>query len=364
MIYFDNAATTKPCKEAIETFNNSVWGNASSLHTLGINAEKAITQAKKDILNLLGDNDGNLIFTSSATESNNLALFGLYNTYKRNGNKIITTATEHPSVSKTLDAIDAEIIRISPRDNPDFEQGIINAVDDETIIVSVIAVNNETGYILDTARLYREIKAKNPKCIIHVDAVQAFLKTDVIGDTISISAHKLHGVKGIGGLYIKKGIRLKPIIHGGGQQNALRSGTEPVELITSFAAAVKAYKYDINYFRNLSDKLLQLLNDNIGVSNISLNSRFDSKNLPNIVNFSVKGIRSEILLHFLAEYNIYVSSGSACSRGKKSDILTHFGVKDNDIDSSIRVSFSPDNTADELVKFMEVLKLAVNRFKR
>lgn len=367
MIYFDNAATTKPCEEAIEAAAANMrlrFGNPSSLHGLGVEAEKAIDTAKSTILSRLGK-EGEIYFTSGATESNNTAIRGAAFTYRRNGNKIVTTTIEHPSVARVMDKLEedgCEVVRLSPKDYPqDLEQAIIQAVDEKTILVSTMLVNNETGFIIDTQRIYSAIKAKFPKCIMHVDAVQGFPKVPkklIGGDFISLSAHKIHGIKGLGVLYAAKGVRFAPLVYGGGQQKNLRSGTEPVDLIVAYEAALKAFSTDLSIFDRLYEHLTARLTE---IDGITLNS---AHNVKNICNFSVAGVRSEILLHALEEKEIYVSSGSACSKGKKSAVLAQLGVDDKAIDSALRLSFCAANTTDEIDIFIDELKKCVVRFRR
>ncbi len=364
MIYFDNAATTKPCKAALEALNNtaeSCFGNAGSLHKMGLKSELAIKAAKKTILDRLGLK-GDLIFTSCATESNNLALLSAVKALGRRGNRIVSTTVEHPSVARTLDKLAEDgfdVVRLSPAENIDnFEESIAAAVNEKTILVTAAAVNSETGFIVDSKRLYAMVKRKNPDTIVHIDGVQGFCKIPLFGDMISLSAHKIHGIKGVGALYFAKGVRLFPLLYGGGQQGGIRSGTEPVELISAFAAAAQAFPHDNEHFNLLCETLKKQL---CGFGGITINSY---KNVPNILNFSVDGIKSEILLHFFEENDICVSSGSACSRGKKSEILKGFGVEDRLIDSAIRVSFCQCNTEDEIKHFIDTLGSAIERFGR
>lgn len=367
MTYLDNAATTRPCEAAItaaaENMRNN-FGNPSSLHKVGLDAELTVKNAKKTILNKLGL-DGELYFTSGATESNNTALFGVTAAYRHGGRKIITTAMEHPSVSAAIDKLckdGYEAVRLAPRDYDDFEQAIIDAVDENTVLVSVMWVNNETGYITDVAKIYNGVKRKNPKILVHVDAVQGFCKLPSRGlkaDFISLSAHKIHGIKGMGALFAAKGVRFTPLLCGGGQQKNLRSGTEPVDLIAGFAAAVRAYPDCTEHFAALNERLRAALSETEG---IVINS--GEKCSKNILNFSVRGVRSEIMLHFLEESGVYVSSGSACSRGKTSRVLSAFGVSDSDADSAIRASFSPETTADDIDALADGIKRGIARFRR
>lgn len=366
MIYFDNAATTKPCKQAVQAACDNMklnFGNASSLHKMGIEAEKVIISAKKSLLNKLGC-EGEIYFTSGATESNNTALLGAVETYKRKGNKIITTTIEHPSVARVMDKLENmgfEVVRLSPKERLDDFAGLIaENVDENTILVSAMSVNNETGYKTDTKRLYSLVKSKNPNCMVHIDGVQGFCKVPLIGDFISLSAHKIHGIKGLGALYVAKNARFTPFLLGGGQQKNLRSGTEPVDLIAGFEAAVNAYTTDLSVFARLNERLREGLSK---LSGITINSDSDLC-VPNIVNFSVSGVRSEIMLHFLEEREIYISSGSACSKGKKSEVLSGFGVNDSLTDSALRISFCSENTLDEVDQLVNAISDGITRFRR
>ena len=373
MIYLDNAATTKPCKECVSAVTEAMentFGNASSLHAAGTASLQIISRAKHTILGALSGKktslDGEMIFTSGATESNNTALLGSAHRFARGFDKgvkkIVTTAIEHPSVAKTLVRFEEdgfEIVRLAPKDSADFVEALINAVDENTVLLSAMAVNNETGFAIDVPHLYKEVKRKNPKTIVHIDAVQGFLKMPLDGDLISVSGHKIHSTKGIGALYIKKGANILPLLSGGGQQHNLRSGTEPVELIAGFEAAVKAYKGTHEHFSELKKYLLERLSK---MSDISINSGDNC--LPNIVNFSVRGVRSEIMLHSLEEDGIYVSSGSACSKGKKSEVLAAFGVSDKDADCAVRVSFCSENTTDDIDALCDKIEKTIERVRR
>lgn len=367
MIYLDNAATTRPCKEAVEAAVRCMtenFGNASSLHRAGIAAERTLKEAKRTILTLLGAEEGELFFTSGATESNNTAIFGAANAYRRSGKKIVTTAAEHPSAAIPVDRLcerGYEAVRLSPKDHEDFEQALADEVDENTLLVSAIWVNNETGFITDPLKLYQAVKRKNPKTLIHIDAVQGFRKLPsdrLKGDFISLSAHKIHGIKGAGALYAAKGVRFTPLLYGGGQQGGLRSGTEPIDLIAAFAAAANAYPDCTEKYTLLSEKLRALL---APLGGITFNSYH---NAPNILNFSVRGVRSEIMLHILEEREIYVSSGSACSKGKKSRVLSAFGVSDENADTAVRVSFCPETSEEDLTALAEGIRAGIERVRR
>lgn len=369
MIYLDNAATTKPCAECVRAVNEAMenrFGNASSLHKAGTASIEAIARARKTLLAAVTGTkkpfDGSVLFTSGATESNNTALIGSAHKFSSKARKIVSTAVEHPSVAKTLARLEEdgyEVIRLAPKDSGDLAAALADAVDENTALVSAMAVNNETGFMIDVPRMYKEVKRKNPKTIVHIDAVQGFLKTPLDGDLISVSGHKIHSTKGIGALFIKKGVNIPPLLSGGGQQGGLRSGTEPVELIAGFEAAVLAYKGSTEHFTELKRRLLKGLSE---IGDIGINS--DERCVPNIVNFSVRGVRSEIMLHSLEEAEIYVSSGSACSRGKKSEVLPAFGISDKDTDCAVRVSFCSENTADDVDALCAKIAQTVHRIRR
>lgn len=369
MIYLDNAATTKPCAECVKAVNEAMengFGNASSLHGPGNASNSLIARARKTLLAAVTGTkkpfDGSVLFTSGATESNNTALLGSLHRFRPHGNKVVSTAIEHPSVARTLARFEEdgfEVVRLMPKSCDDFVAALVNAVDENTSLVSAMAVNNETGFKIDIPRLYKEVKRKNPKTIVHIDAVQGFLKIPLDGDLISVSGHKIHSTKGIGALFIKNGAHILPLLSGGGQQGGLRSGTEPVELIAGFEAAVRAYNGSEEHFTKLKTRLLGGLSK---LSDIGINSGSDC--VPNIVNFSVRGVRSEIMLHSLEEDGIYVSSGSACSKGKKSDVLPAFGISEKDIDCAVRVSFCSENTEDDVDTLCDKIAKTIKRIRR
>ncbi|MDR1753356.1 MAG: cysteine desulfurase [Eubacterium sp.] len=362
MIYFDNAATTRPLKSAIDIFCQTAdknFGNASSLHGFGVCSEKIVEAARKKLIKRFGGEGYSLVFTSGGTESNNMAVFGVSKASKHGKKKIVSTAIEHESVFAPLNELEKsgyEVLRLSPCH--DFERALVEAVDENTVMVSFMEVNNETGFVIDSEKVYREIKEKNNRCVVHVDACQAFLKKYIYGDLISVSGHKIHSPKGIGGLFIKKDIKLSPFFFGGGQQSGFRPGTVPSELIAAFGAAAEEYKYDVAYIERLKDCFVGRLSEFNG---IKINSYH---NIPDILNFSVLGIRSEVTLHFLAERGIYVSSGSACAGGKPSHVIRAFGHSGEIVDSAVRVSFCMDNTIDEIDEFFTAFRDILKRLRR
>lgn len=356
-IYLDNSATTKSCKEAVDA---AVWamqeeyGNPSSLHRRGFTAQKLCEEARSALAAALSCAPSELYFTSGATEANNMALIGAAEARKRRGKTILVSAVEHPSVLEAALFLEKQGYRI--KKIPPAEDGIFTAesfakeVDGDTILVSAMAVNNETGLILPVKEIAKSVKAKNPDVLFHTDAVQAFLKRPIrlkgSGiDLLSVSGHKVYAPKGIGALYIKKGVRIAPLLYGGGQQGGVRSGTEPVPLIAAFGAAVQKGKQCLSenmaHYAQLSAFLEERAKT---VPQIRMEKR--PQHAPHIVSLSVYGIRSETMLHYLEQFGIYVSSGSACSKGKRSHVLEALGVDRMTADETLRISFSPDTTQE------------------
>ena len=375
MVYLDNAATTKPCREAIEASQyamTTAFGNPSSLHGLGIEAEKLINYSKEKIATALGALPSEIVFTSGATEANNLAVLGLAENYGRRKKKIVTTAVEHPSVAepmKKLKNMGYELTVISPDKNGEItEDALVNAVDQDTCLISAMLVNNETGYVLPIERAFSKIKKLYPDCMTHCDCVQGFMKLPIkakklSADAISISGHKVYAAKGIGALCIKKGVRVAPIIVGGGHQGGIRSGTEAVPAIYAFGKTVEALTPTIaqrlNHVQEIRDYIVSKIAE---VEGAVINSKDTAS--PYIISIAVPGIKSETLLHFLEQREIYVSSGSACSRGKKSEVLEAFCLPRNVVDSTIRISTSNDTLKEDIDALSEALSIAAKTLAR
>lgn len=358
-IYLDNAATTRVC-EAAQTAAlhamSDAYGNPSSLHRKGLEAERLVIETRKAIATLLRCTPEELYFTSGATIANNLAILGAaFATHKSKGNKIITTTIEHPSVYMPLAMLAEqgyEVVKIPPNPQGFFDPAdVAAAVDDQTILVSTMAVNNEIGLMLPVEAIGRAIKAKHPSVLFHVDAVQAFLKQPLSLrespiDLMSISGHKVYAPKGIGALYCKTGVRLCPLFYGG-NQNKLFPGTESVPLIAALGASVATHaplqEQTAEHCRKLHDYLLESL---LQLPDVTLNS--SEHCVPHIVNISIAGVKSEVMLHFLEERGIYVSSGSACSKGAKSTVLAGMGFSPSRQDTALRVSFSRETTLEHL----------------
>lgn len=366
--YLDNSATTKPCKKAIENMlyalENS-WGNPSSLHDKGIEADELLLKARKAVAKALSADEKEITFTSSGTEGNNLAIFGAAYANRRKGNRVITTAVEHPSVSKAFDRLQSEGFEVIRLKTDTFgrvdKKDLYEAIDENTILVSMMYVNNEVGAIEPVGEIAKAVKLKNAPALIHVDAVQAFGKLPInvrqLGaDLVTVSSHKIHGPKGVGALYIKNGVKLKPVNVGGGQEKDIRPGTEPMPAIAGFLGAVESLtvKESLQRVTALRDSFTEKLRS---IEGITINSPDDA--LPYIVNLSLHKLNSETVLNFMSSMGIYVSSGSACSKGHKSPVLTAMGLSDDLINSSLRVSLSKYTTEEELNGFAEAAEKAL-----
>ncbi len=358
-IYLDHAATTKPAAPvvgAIAHCLSEVYGNPSSLHKKGLEAQLLMDDARKTVADALGCEPGCILFTSGATESSNLALRGAAAAYGKRRMHIVTSAVEHASVRSTIDALEAQgfrVTRVFPNAEGEFDaRDFVDAVTDETCLVSMMLTENETGRILPVQKVFRLVKKRFPHVITHCDAVQAFMKlpvrvNDLQADLLSVSAHKIHGPKGCGALFIRRGVRVIPQLTGGKQEKSLRPGTESVPLIAGFAEAVRYMQPTVTERYNKADQLrahfLKRVGDMEGITVLS-----SPLGTPYIFSISVKGIRSEIMLHYLESKGIYVSSGSACSKGAKSGVLSAYSVPDAVADSALRISICAETTTDEL----------------
>lgn len=356
--YLDNSATTPLCKEAVEKINftlTSCWGNPSSLHSNGIAASELLEESRGIIAGKLSCEPNEIIFTSGGTESNNIAVLGAANALKRRGSRIITTSVEHPSVDEPIKYLESQgfdVIRLRVNENGLIdERQLYAATNPSVVLISVMYVNNEVGTIQPVEFAKRAAVHAGANALIHCDAVQAFGKVQLkpynMGvDLMSISSHKIHGPKGAGALFIKKGTRLAPHSLGGLQENKFRPGTEPLHDIAGFAAAAKAlpdYHQSLEKATALRDYFVQNVS---AMENVKINSPANA--LPYITNISVLGIPSEVMLNYLAEMGIYVSSGSACSKGHKSRVLTAMNLNDERINSALRISISRFTTKEEI----------------
>lgn len=370
-VYFDNSATTmvsESVKDIVVKTMTEDFGNPSSMHMAGVEAEEYVKKAKKQIADILKVDGKEIYFTSGGTEGNNLAIIGTAMANKRNGNRIITSSVEHASVYNSMKYLEEqgfEVIYL-----PVDRWGCVNlealkeAMNTDTILVSVMAVNNEVGAIEPIEEIGNIIKKINPNVIYHVDGIQAFGKMEMKPkkakiDVLTVSGHKIHGPKGSGFIYIKNKTKIKPIILGGGQQMGVRSGTENVPGIAGIGQASKdAYdnlETNIVKLNMLKDAMIDGL---LSIEDVSVNSRKCDDGAPHIVSAGFKGVRSEVLLHALEDKGIYISAGSACSSNKPavSGTLKAMNVDKELLESTVRFSFCPENTLEEVEYCLEELK--------
>ena len=348
--YFDNAATTRVCREAIDAMVRTMdinYGNPSSTHSFGMVAEKLLKAARKNDADALGCAPDELFFTSGGTESDNWALKSGAESLRRRGKHIITTLVEHDAIlnsAKYLESRGFEVTylktgadgRVSPED-------FRSAIREDTVLASIMLVNNETGAVQPVKECAGILHTMNPFALFHTDAVQGFMKVpftpSALGaDMVSISSHKIHGPKGTGALYIRKGIKLPPFIHGGGQEKGQRSGTEGLPGIVGFGEACRVYKENFPAFsgkiRELRAYTETLIADNIPTARIL------PADAPHIMSLSLPGYRSEVIMNFLESRDVFVSKGSACTKGRRSHVLTAMELPNDVIDGTIRISFS------------------------
>lgn len=360
--YLDNSATTAVCRAAADKayeMMTACWGNPSSLHTVGFEAEREMEAARSAVAGLLGAAPDTLTFTSGGTEANNLAIFGAAAAKARGGRHIVTTAMEHPSVAAACGQLEKEgweVTRLVPDGSGCIPLSALEAaLRPDTMLVSMMLVNNETGAILPVEEAAPLVRRLAPRALLHCDAVQAFGKLPIRVrpmdvDLLTVSGHKIHAPKGCGALYVKKGVRILPRAFGGGQERGLRPGTEATPAIAAFGAAAAAVPELAGQRARFEELMNRLLAGLERQEEILLHR--PARHAPYILNLSVPGIRSETLLHFLAQRGVYVSSGSACSRGKSSPVLAALGLPPAEIDSALRVSLSRDNDEEDIDSFL------------
>ncbi|EID45127.1 cysteine desulfurase family protein [Parageobacillus thermoglucosidasius] len=376
MIYLDNSATTKPFPEVVDSFvtvATKYFGNPSSLHELGMKAERLLTQAREQIAAALGVKPNEIIFTSGGTEANNFAIKGVALQYRHRGNHIITTAIEHPSVSEPcqqLEQLGFEVTYLPVNENSLVTvEDVKKALRDDTILVSIMHVNNEVGAIQPVEEI-GALLAQYPKTIFHVDRVQGISKVPLDMkkariDLCTMSAHKFHGLRGAGILYVRQGVRLSPLLAGGGQEMQLRSGTENVPAIVAMAKALRLSleKYDkqIDYLLEVKQAWIDALKT---IPFIQINTPL-AHSAPHIINFSLNGIKPEVFVHELEKHDIFVSTTSACSSKKKapSKTLLAMGVDDRRAESGIRISLSFENTLEEIPTAISAMKKAIENLR-
>lgn len=355
--YLDNSATTVVSEKSAEKaykIMTEIYGNPSSLHLKGMQAEDELIVARKNVSSKLGAMSEEIFFTSGGTEANNTVLFGVAQAKKRRGNRIIISSVEHSSIIESAQKLENDgfdVVRISPREDGVIHvEDVLSAVDEKTILVSIMCVNNETGAIMPVSEIFSAVNEKNSEVMCHTDAVQAFgkiaLNAKRLGaDFISVSGHKIHAPKGVGALYIRKGARLVPLHYGGEQEKKIRPGTESLPLIGAMGVACSEFAIESNLEkiqelnRYAKEKLL-------AIDGVSINSPENA--LPYVLNISAGRVRSETMLHFLEELDVFVSSGSACSKGKPSHVLSAMGLSRDRADSALRISFSKYNNKEDI----------------
>lgn len=370
-VYFDNSATTRVLDKVVAAMDEMMtvnYGNPSARHIMGVRAENAVKEAASRVARTLKVKEKEILFTSGGTESNNMALIGTALAGKRAGKHIIASNIEHASIYNPLEILEEmgfEItyLTVDGKGHVDLEQ-LKKAIRPDTILVSVMYVNNEVGAVEPVEEIGKIIHETNPNTVYHVDAIQAYGKFMIRPkkqgiDLLSVSGHKLHGPKGVGFLYIDEHVKIRPIIYGGGQQRGMRSGTENVPGIVGMGvAAEEAYDHfeeKMAHLYGLKDHMLERLTE---IEGTYPNSYPGKESAPQVVSVSFSGVRSEVLLHALEEKGIYVSSGSACSSNHPavSGTLKGIGVKQELLDSTLRFSFGRFNTLEEVDYCMETLK--------
>lgn len=372
-IYLDNSATTRVCPEAASaamSVMTDIYGNPSAVHSFGVKAKTVLENSRKTVASVLGADPSEIYFSHSGTLANNTAIFSAANSRRKLGNRIVTTRLEHPSVMRCMDALEEQgfqVVRLAPSKNGTFDtEELINAVNKNTILVSAMLVNNETGAVNPVELIQRAVKRVSAPALIHVDAIQGFGKMNVkpskMGvDLLTVSGHKIHAPKGVGALYVRKNLSIKPYVLGGGQEGNLFSGTESLPAIAGLAAAVNSLpgvNSSLEEMKKLKNYTLSLLKN---IPNVEINSPADG--LPYIINMSVMGIPSQVLINYLSDKGIYVSAGSACKKGHRSEVLSAMGLPSKVIDSAIRVSMSRYTTAQEMEVFASAINDAVKSIR-
>lgn len=372
--YLDNSATTKPCKSCVEAVVSALtndWGNPSSIHQIGVNSFSLLENCRKIIADSLKSETSEIYFTPSGTISNNTAIFGAVNLLKRRGNKIVTTAFEHPSVQKCMDKLlndGFEVVRIQPQKDgnisvKDFEK----VIDENTILVSLMSVNHEVGSILPFESIKKIIKQKGSPALLHVDNIQGYLKIPVTPkltgiDLLSVSAHKIHGPKGAGALYINKNVKIKPYILGGGQESGICSGTQGLPAIAGFAAAVSDFGNSAENFKKVEALNLRFKKQIKNLDGVLLNSPENA--LPYIINISLEKIPSQVSVNYFSMNGVFLSAGSACSKGHRSEVLEAMELMPDRIDSALRISLSHNTTSEEIDRCVEIIKSAILQLRK
>ena len=373
MIYLDNAATTKPCRACVEAMTEALtvgWANPSALYHFGVDAARLLRKCRTDVAQALGAETDRVFFTAGGTEADNWAIFGAAERLGKRGKHIVTTAVEHSAIRHPLKKLEEQGFEVTYL-QPDAQgritvEDLQKALRKDTILVSIMMVNNESGAVMPIERMAKLTHRLCPNALFHTDAVQGFFKVpfraQTLGaDMISVSAHKIHGCKGAGALYLRPGLKLPPLLLGGGQESGLRSGTEGLPQIAGFAAACR---------ENLPHRMEHIAHQNAlktrlqeGLSRLEGVYLLGAQEAPHIVNIAVPGIRSQGLLNKLQDHGICVSAGSACSKGHRSHVLEAMNVAPELIDGSIRISLCHESTEEEVNHFLTVFPTIIAELK-
>ncbi|MBR0199642.1 MAG: cysteine desulfurase [Oscillospiraceae bacterium] len=365
MHYLDNSATTRVCPEAAQAALSAMtecFGNPSSTYTLGREAKKLLDKSRKQVSDALGCAPGELVFTSCGSESDNWAILGGAEAMKRRGKHVISSLVEHDAVRKSLDELEArgfEVTRLKPeKDGSVSPETVLAALREDTVLVTLMLVNNETGGVIDIASVAKGLRARGSSALLHTDAVQGFLKVpfsakSLGADLISVSGHKIHAPKGVGALYLRQGLRLKPFILGGGQEEGRRAGTEAMPQIAAFGEACRIGKAgmseNIRRMAALKQELLEELR--AGIPELG----WVESAAPHILSVSLPGWRSEVLMNFLETREIYVSKSSACKKGGRSHVLEAIGLDARAIDGALRIGLSRMSTEEDILALVRGL---------
>ncbi len=381
MIYLDNSATTKQYHEVTELmvrYMEEDFGNPSALYQPGVDAEKAIKNARRQLKDALGLGEGDVYFTSCGTEADNLAIFGAVRSLRRLGNRIVTSAVEHPAVLECCkrleqDGFEVIYVDVDSRCRLD-EHHLAGAINDKTILVSLMHVNNETGTVMPVDKARALMNEKKAPGLFHTDCVQSFGKISLPkgADLVTVSGHKIHGPKGTGALWVKKGINLQPYLLGGGQESGMRSGTQNVSGIAGFGLAaemsVSSMDVDAEKMKEIRQRLIEGFTSlgDVVINSPEIVGDQTGNCCPSVLNVTFRKTRGEVLLHTLEQDGIYVSTGSACSSNKKgqSHVLKAMGLSPKDIEGTLRFSFGRFNTLEETDEVIEKVAAAVNRFRK
>lgn len=373
-VYFDNSATTRVSDSVLQVVTKTMqddYGNPSSLHIKGMQAEGYIRKAKEQIAKTLRCQEKELLFTSCGTESDNTAILGVAKAYQRNGKHIITTKVEHAAVASTCKYLEENGYEVTYLDVDEY--GVIsledlkNAIRPDTILVAMMYVNNEVGAVMPIKEAGALIKECNPNTLFFVDAIQGYGKFRIYPkqdgiDLMAVSGHKIHAPKGVAFLYVKDKVKLKPLLHGGGHQNGLRSGTENVPGVAGLGQACEDCYTDFETKQNALYELREYFIEQLQtIEGITINGKLTRENAPHVISITVEGVRSEVLLHSLEDKGIYVSAGSACSSNKPalSATLLAMGLDKKSVESTVRISLGDENTKEEVDYAIETLKALV-----